>query len=92
MAGAVFYVFILPTMALPNCTIAALRDFQFAATILYAMIILLLIVFYVQCMLPELCLVWFALCYCCSGALAYVGNLPSFYVHEVNHILWVRAT
>ena len=29
-------------------------------------------------------LVLFALCYCYSGALAYVGNLPSFYVHEVN--------
>ena len=29
-------------------------------------------------------LVFFALCYCHSGALAYVGNLPSFYVHEVN--------
>ena len=35
-------------------------------------------------MYVTITLILLALCYCYSGALAYVGNLPSFYVHDVN--------
>ena len=58
--------------------------FSVCGYILYAIIILLhLIVLYTK-VYVTITLVLFALCYCYSGALVYVGNLPSFYVDEVN--------